>query len=637
MKIEDLKNRLYRKSDQELAKRKRAGDYYDPEQARQVEDRFGKIEDVIIEKQEEGWLSAEARKKRNRKIILSGAILLGSILAVVILVAGYFNFSQKAFQEERIQIAMEGPKEVASLERADYQLKIVNNNRVSLLNANVVVVFPDELKIKATEDIKVEGPHKVRVDLGTIGKKEEKLIDFQFETLSEEDKNLYFDVILEYRPSNFNSLFIKKHQEDFFIKASPLKIDILPIEEAASGERVEIEVVLRNQSEETFQDLSLRLQYPEGFSLIESDPAVSQAGNVWKIAKLEGQSQWEMKLAGSVHGYFNTTKVFQAEVYQQKSEEEKILSQSRGVVEIVPQRVEIIQEVTEEDFYPASVIGYRVKFKNTSTVPLRDLILELQLTSQVINEQEVEVEKGFYDSQKNALIWKAADIPKLKVLQPKEEGEVLFSLEVMEELPHRSIQDRNFTILSQASIHSLDVDSPIGQNKRIKSAIKELRINSGLTLMIDGYYAEGSLENSGPTVLTVEKETTLGMKLRIKNTANDLEGMTLVTGLPSGIVWTGETLFGDEMVEFNERTGELRWDLQTVKAGAGYYEKERVIEFQIKVKPSENQLGEKIVLLNEFFIKGKDGFTNRTVEYPFENFLSERVGELGSSGEVVSQ
>ncbi len=631
MKLGDLLDKLYRKSPKEIEKRKISEDIYDPTEAKQVEDRFGEVESVIIEGQEEGKLpEKEKTKNRNRLFVISG-IVLGALILLGFVFLVFIKFSSKSFDENRIEIAMEGLDKIESPAEINYQLKISNKNLVDLGGVSVTVRFSDAVSAKEADFYAKKGANSLVINVGQINSRKSKEFDLKFDVLSSKREQIYFDVTMQYEPENFSSSFEKKYQKSVDVVPFPVSVNIIPTQQASSGEKVDLDIIVKNDGSKEHSNLVVEIEYPNGFTFESSNPGVEGADkNIWRMDRLNPGEEKHLIVTGTIEGLFENSKNFKAKLYKNENEEKKVLFESEGTVQIVLDRVEIFQEVAKENVYAGDEIFYKIRFKNTSEIPLRDLIITEEINSRILNKAEMEIfDKGHYDSANNQIIWKASDVPELNVLEPNQEGMVTFKAKVKENFPMSNENDKNYSVVSQAAIHSLDVDSPIGYNKQIKSAQGEVKINSKLVLDTSAEYNSDKVENFGPIPMKVEEETTFAVKFEIKNTSNDLKNVVLKATFPSGVVWKNNYKSDDEAgVQFNERTNHLEWVLGTVNAGTGFFNDSKELVFQIGVIPSVNQIDEYVNLVNQIDVEAEDVYTGNKVQYEFGGLASLHVSDI---------
>ncbi len=308
-------------------------------------------------------------------------------------------------------------------------------------------------------------------------------------------------------------------------------------------------------------------------------------------------------------------KIFKGELGREQGGAFVAYVKEEDSIKVVPSRMIIEQTADKEIVSVGEEIKFSVKFKNTSGFPLSDLILKTHLDSRVIDKEKVAVRNGFYDSEKNENYLEGFRVAKIKKHRTRRRRRGKFSIWVSEKLPMENENDKNFTIKVWSEIESLDIDSPLGQNKAVRSSQLELKVSSKVLLSVSGYYNDGEFENSGPIPLEIGKETTFSIHFNLMNTSNDLKNVIVTAALPAGVAWKNNTAsakMGE--YEFNPRTNELKWIVGNLDAGVGFISPVKTFSFQVGVTPSENQQkASDVKLLNDLRLTALDTFTEKEI------------------------
>lgn len=629
MKIADLLRKLYHRGDK-VDERTLSSDAYDSSKKEQDKDEFEKFESKVLEEQVGEDVTEDQIKTRNKKFFVFGAIVVGILVSIVVVIIIYFKFIGSAFLEERVDVTIDGPEQVRSAEESVYKIKVVNNNRVSLQNVKLFLEYPENMSIQERSYLLKEGFTRSKIEVGPIAARGEKEFEVSFRPFGPRDQQVYLNATVNYQPKNFSSVFERSVQKSIVIKSSPITLTIIPTKEAANGDAVSVEIIIKNESSATYKNLEMSIDYPEGFMYKGAEPMPSKDKHIWYISELKSKEQVKFVINGSLEGNVDALKRFYVKIGELRDNNEVLIyTENEAIIRIVASRVQLTVKPNKDNFYPGEEIQYSITFKNTSDVPLRDLILYQYMDSRLLVKEGVRVQDGYYDSEKNVIFWKASDVPALKNLQPGEEGSVSSSIPITQMIPMQNENDRNFTLTSYAEIESLDVDSPIWQNKRIRSAEKLAKVHSKLILNILAVYNDGELPNSGPIPLVVGQDTTFTIRFSVMNTSNDLKNVIVNTSLPTGIVWTDKYLPENANLTANPRGNDVKWVLGTVDSGAGFISPVRTLAFQIQVKPSANQVNTaRIPILNPVEITALDSFTNREITYTFKSLTSRDISDI---------
>ncbi|MCX6712329.1 MAG: hypothetical protein NT041_01405, partial [Candidatus Vogelbacteria bacterium] len=147
----------------------------------------------------------------------------------------------------------------------------------------------------------------------------------------------------------------------------------------------------------------------------------------------------------------------------------------------------------------------------------------------------------------------------------------------------------------------------------VTEATKTLKISTLATLTSNSTYQLGPFKNTGPLPPQVGQETTYTINWTVANTSNNLEVVTVRTTLPQSVKWLATVSPLDERVVYNQTSGEVVWNLDTVVAGTGGDLPVRRVSFQVSLLPSLSQIGKTVDLTGQTILAGKDVFTGAMI------------------------
>ena len=608
MSLSDLEKKLY-DADSGIGNRKHEENQFDISQAKKA--------DAQILSQEKNWKKTpDTGKFERKKIYKFGAIALGVIFLIASFTVGYVKFKQSAFKESNVTIKIEGPSEVNGSENAKYKVTFKNDNRSDLSNAQILLNYPENFKPKENQDLKINDPANSKIIVGTIKGRAEKSFEITGDFFAAKDDVVYLNATLEYSPSDFSIKFQAKNQLGVKVGSSPLFLEIEAPLETVSGSKTDYVINYKNTSSEYFDGLRLKVEYPDGFSYISSDVSPSEGNNVWYLGSLGPNQDGKIVITGNIKGSGEEGKTIKAYLgYSGADGKFAVYNQKERITKIASSILSISQSLynqTDLNIDPGEVLRYTIKFANNGDIAIKDAIITEEIDSRVLDFSKLYLDKGkgSYDASKKTITWRAAELPKLASLAPGDEGEVSFSIPVLEIIPVENSNDNNFTVVSTARIDSPTIPSPIGSNKTIASNVMALKLNSKIILDEKGYYADSGIPNSGPLPPKVGQETSYTIHWKVINVSNDINDVKVVSSLPSGVKWTGKFLPISEAINFNDRTNQIEWNAGNLKNGSGILDTPREVSFQISVTPQINQVGKEILLLSPLILTAKDMFTN---------------------------
>lgn len=572
---------------------------------------------------------------RIKKFKIAGLALAVIFIAIVSIII-YVKYKQGAFSQENIKIEFQGDQAVKSGEILNFKLVIQNNNRAALNEAQIQIKYPEELNLILTDYTQANARGSFYIDIGKIKPRESKEYPLQFRAFAPRQNQIYLSTDFRYQPSNFSSVFNKEENHNIDLVGSIVDFSLVSQQEVSSGETLKMTAVLTNNTSEDISDLILEMNYPEGYSFQKSDlEKMIGTENGFTIPLLKGKEKKEIEILGSFVGEVDTVKKIIGKVgVLNKEAQFLVISLAEEAVRVIPSRIGIYQEIVSgidvdtQTTYLGTLLKYKISFKNNSSNPLLDLVLKEDIKTNLIDHSSVRVDSGFYDEGKQQIIWKASDVPALKILNPGESGSVTFDFKLKENfIPDED--KTNQTVVTQAKISSLNVNTTLLKNKELSSEDKEIKINTNLEVLISGEFKGGAFKNNGPIPLRVGEETTFTVKVALKNNFNKITKPSLTIKLPSGIIWKDSFHRSSGTVVFNDRSHEITWEPSDLNSQIGYeYPSEELI-FQIGVLPQSNQDGKDLTLVNSVEFQGFEQFVEKNIAKQLKKFNLNKITDYG--------
>jgi len=595
MRLGDVLNKIFRKRQSDkLANRnkKPAEDIYKPIEHKIEDDsRFQKIsEHINAEQGSRQTTESERLDKRNKFLIIGvGLVVVLTIISLVSVI--YVRISDSAFKEDKVNITINGPEDVLIGEEAEYEIVVTNKNKVKLKNVIIGLNFPDNLSLREMPFIVSRNLSGARINVGEIKNKSQKKYKVKILSGYSNNTELLLKAFVRYEPSNVSSSFQTDFLKNIHLVRSGISASILATENISSGEMIDLKIGIKNNDSKEYDKLLLKVEYPDGFSFNNSTiESINENHNSWVIEQLQPGEQKEIKISGKLVGKIDSIKKFKITITKDGNTQ-NIIHEGENNIKIIPSKIILEQKSDEDTVYPGELVHYKITFKNNSTVVLRNLILKVHLPGKFIKRDTIEHEGGYYDNEENVIIWKASDVEKLKKLQPGEEGSVNFSVQVQSIILPEEGKNKNPYIRIYSEIESLDVDSPVFENKKIISN-SMVQINSSITYLPE--------DNNGEeeAYLTVGKKIFLRVRLAIKNTTNDLNDVKVSASFPSGISMEKRIYPKKEDLKLHSRSNQLEWNIGSMEAGTGIITPQEKAEIIISIIPSINQVGREIDLIN---------------------------------------
>lgn len=587
------------------------------------EDFNNNIEEINLDNNQSGW-------SFKKKILIFG----GAVLGLLILVGGaigYVKYIQNSFKQERVLIDFQGSPVVKSGEILAHKLSVKNENRTALNTVKIKVFHPEELQPIYTSFMEKGPSNSFYINIDKIEKFQTKDYELQFEVYSPFDNQVYINTELNYQPENFSSNFNKENNFLVDVKGSIISFSLISTEEVASGELLKFIGILNNNGDKDFDNLILEIDAPDSFNFEQLVlDRVENSENRFKLPKLSVGEKREIEVVGSFFGEVDSVQRFSARVgVIQESGDLLEIVEAEDVVKIIPSRISITQEVVSganSDKLIAeagSSLSYKISFKNNSSSPLLDLILKEEIKGDLVNLDSFRLSSGYYDRDKQEIIWKASEVPALKVLNPGQSGSVEFSLSTKKNfMPDK---ERNQIVSTKAKISSLNIDTDIPSSKELSSSETTVKIKTNPEVLVSGNADDSVFNNEGPAPVEIGEETTFTVKVELKNDFNNIRNPQVSVKLPSGIIWKNSYHRSSGEVIFNERTNELLWVLDSLSPRTGYAKPLEELKFQVGLVPQKQESSNNINLVNEVSVSGYEEFVEENITFKSKAFT---LGEV---------
>jgi hypothetical protein len=199
--------------------------------------------------------------------------------------------------------------------------------------------------------------------------------------------------------------------------------------------------------------------------------------------------------------------------------------------------------------------------------------------------------------------WK--ENPDLQFLDPDQEGELEFWIELKKEWPISDTGGKNPTIKDTIYLSQV-------QQEFVN------KVNSKLEISQKGYFNDEVFGNSGSLPPKIGGEpTTYTIVWQVKNHYNDVNNVKVKAILPPYCELTGMIFPEDQSSKFtfDSQSREIVWSVGDLKISQGVSGTSAPnLSFQIKFTPSGDQAGQTPEIIKGARIAGEDQWTNETIE-----------------------
>ncbi len=566
-----------------------------------------------------------------RKIILIALITLTITVGITVVI---FYVGRLSFDLEDVSLEIIAPENIAAGEHLKFTIIYKNRTKVTLKNVQLTFHQPKYFEEESAEF--------KQWDIGNIAPSTEGTVEVRGRVFGALNSVKHTRVRLNFWPTGFNSPFEKWSSTDIIITSSPLVVDLEAPRELTSGQQIEYSLAWENESDNAFQNIEIRIQYPDGFEFFTASPSPDQENHIWRFSEIPSRAKGQITITGTLSGDLEEHKIVRAELGSLWDHQFVKYLELTASAQISTFPLIISQSINDESHYNANwaeLLKIKIRYKNTADVGAKEAIIKCELGGEALDLSTLKIGRGFFDGTTKTITWSAAANPELRELLAGEEGEINFSVKIKESPPVSKFKDKNFAINFKSLIDSPTVPIPPGEERLVGVDKFEIKVNSGLTLTAKGFYQEEMVDivNFGPIPPRVGDTTTYTIHWYLINLTNDLEGVVVEADIPDGVEWTGKFLPAEAFLKYNERTGRLIWDIKKLSANTGTLLPVKKVVFQVSITPSLPQVDQEVILVVNPQARAVDSFTGVDLSSVVESIstLLPDDPNIGAGGGIV--
>ncbi|MCD8527900.1 MAG: hypothetical protein LRY41_01020 [Candidatus Pacebacteria bacterium] len=516
-------------------------------------------------------------------------------------------------------------------------VEIVNRNPVPLELADLELAYPRTSVL--TQEMARE-----RRSLGTIQSGTSVRQEFEITLFGEEGSLRSLEASLEYRIPNSNAIFVRTESIEVIIQSTPLELLINAPTTSLPNQRISFDVIVNAQSPTPLENMLVGVEYPATFTFEESVPPPSFGQNTWAFPFLDVGSETKITITGTLQGDTDSLQVFRAFVGNQNPRRDReILTVFNTAIHDIAVQSSFIdlalrlgnQSNTAFTLNSGQNGSFTLDWENRSGEILSNIEIVGVIGGNAYTAQTVAVQRGFFDSNTNRMIWDRTNDARLGSIGPSDRGSVTFSL------APRSLIAGNQTLAQPEitldfSIRALDATGRMLTAERLVS--QRVVINSDLQLQQRTLYYGGILSNSGPYPPVVGQRTDMTIVWNVTNSSNTIDEAVVTTTLPQYVTWNNRFSPASENITYNTVTREVRWSLGEIARGTGFETPAREVSFQVSLTPSVSQIGpQPVPLTSDVVIQGRDRFTNSLLQGNRREHTTQLLNDVQPGSGTITQ
>ncbi len=579
-------------------------------------------------------------RKKKRQSYRFKAILTGIVFFVLALIISSFFlfFGGNTISGNNISIDISPrPLNIAGGEEFDFQVAVSNQNSVSIESATLIIDYTGALGTQSADNIGKE-LFSERKQLNNIDTGEVINIPVKAIFFGEENEEKVVAVSIEYRVSGSNAIFFKEAEPlRLKISSSPIILRVDSVESISSGQEIEFKITVESNSSTVLKDVLVKASYPYGFDFVESDIETASGQDTWLIESIEPEEKYVINIKGVVVGKQDEerTFVFSSGMSNERDKFNLTSIFSKVTAEVVMEQPFLnigvnINGKTDEEVVinlkdDAKIV---IAFNNFQEEAIYDGVITVKLGGNALNEFEVYVQNGFYDSNTNTVTWDYVETTSLSEILPGSSSQVKFSL-----IPKENIS-RTPEVTMEVAVKGQRVFADRVPQELVGSVFRKLRVESLVSVVTSAHYSTGVFTNTGPIPPVAEQITQYTIVMSAQNGSNDITNVDVTAILPQYMIWLDLKTPGD-VVTYDSATRVVRWNIGDMDANSS-----EDVSIQVSLRPSLSQVDTSPTILGEQRFKATDRFTGttlRTISPAITTKLFSEFDEIEKNGRVQAE
>lgn len=580
------------------------------------------------------WDSSESRGEA-RPVISQRAIMLLAGMGIVMAIAAgsLFLFLYLGTRGQEANITFGGRDTVEAGELITIPITFKNTSATVLREVEATFLIPSDARIFEGGEEKIPLPRLLK-KIGDLDSGHEETIELPLRFFGKEGDTELIEVILLYRPETVRARFSTRATRSIHMTRVPLGMTWEFPETAARGQEITARIHYTSSARLPFDNMSILLEYPTGFTFKSADPSPAVGDTVWSIGRIEPGSEGSITLHGMLTGEQGELKSFRGGIglFNEMTKEWKALNETTRETRIAVTPL-FTEGVLEGDINriitPGTTIRFSVRYQNNTPFLLKNVTVVSVLEEVSIKDGETRVRSvpgvldfsrlsvsggGVFDATSHAFVWGPAGVPALRELAPGEQGEFQMSIETRSQPVMRSTDDARIAVRLRTRIHAAGIPRELAGTALDYEDSADFKVASQMLFAAKAAYRLAPLSTSGPLPPKVGEKTIYTIIWEVRNFTNDLGDIEIRARLPANIKWENNTLPIDAGPIFDPGSGEIRWKVGVVAAGTGVLSPALASAFQVSLTPALSDAGVAVTLLGASRVKGVDTFTEKEVQ-----------------------
>jgi hypothetical protein len=545
---------------------------------------------------------------------------------------GYLAFkkpSEVTVKEASVEVQIKAPEKIPSGGDTVFTFNLKNTDSQKLTKVRLELAYPEGVSYK-TSVPKADNLSGTVFSIPDLISGQNAAVIITAKTSGNVGDQKQIIARMFYHFGDFSSEFIKEQALSFNLAASDVAMELIGPETVSNAQLVQYLIKYKNNSQADIQNARVRANFPEGFVVAQAEPSVSLGSNIWELNTLKPGDEGQIQIQGTFKGSNpGESKTWNAEFMVLGNNGDYNSQSAAQITTAISSLPLLVSQEAENSgssqtpgvVKPGDLIRFNITYQNNSSVAANGVNVVVTLNSKALDLASISAEGG--EVNNNTILWSAAGVPNLEILNPSESGTLSFSVKVKN--PASKDSSTNLTVVSDIKIKSNEYQTFLPGNS--------------LTLKISSPYTLGSTLSfvSGQLPPKVGQVTVYKVKFNLTNSTNDYSDGLLTAFLPLGlVVFDPQSVNAQEAqkVQYDPATGKLTWNLGTLPANSGKFLAPKTLEFNLRINPSQSLLNQSPTLVKNISFSAKDTFTSEKIQGTADNITTQNVEGAYGNGQV---
>ncbi len=572
----------------------------------------------------EKWQEKEESKieipKKDRNISKK---IFWSALGFFVICAGVAVFvylsGANLISASKIQIVAIGPSAISAGSETNIDIAIANNNDTTLQIADLLLEYPPGTR--SAEDGLTPLP-RARVSFGDIAPHTTAKRTIKAVLFGEEGSSVHIGMSLEYRVPGATSVFTKDSAYEGLIGTAPLTLSIDALSEVNGNQDYQMVVSITSNASDVVKNIILTGTLPYGFEPTSYSTNPTSGSNIWNLGDIAPHETRKITIKGKVYGTKNEERFFsfRAGVADEKDKYKigaTIASASHTVNIKKPfLGVGIAFGTNNEGSYvtkSGEEVDSTIRWTNNLDVPIYDVTITAKLSGSAVDKLSISAGNGFYDSNKDQIIWTKLGDGSLAQVPPGAGGDTDLSFSVPASYSAAGQLMTNPTATLDVTVRGKRLLESGVPQEIVSTAVRTIKVVTDAHFTSQITHTTGPIENEGEIPPQVGKETDYTVTWAVTNTFNALSEGRVTATLPEYVAWKNVVSPSSGELTYNADSRTVTWNMGTILPQKAGNPTVRKISFQVGFTPSTSQIGTVPTLVNVANFEASDTFTNTTI------------------------